>query len=63
MKKIPLLTATIIEEPPKIFTGYINEVKGCVSQGSSIKEVKKDLLQIYWIKRSVEEKIKKEKID
>lgn len=58
MKKVPLLTATIIEEPPKIFTGYINEVKGCISQGDSIEEVKRDLLYIYWIKRSVEEKLK-----
>jgi hypothetical protein len=58
MKKVSLLTATIIEEPPKIFTGYINEVKGCVAQGESIEKVKEDLLHVYWIKRSVEEKLK-----
>jgi len=62
---VPLLTATIEKydcpiDKDRLYSGWINEVKGCIAQGNSIEEVKEDLLKVYWIKRAVENKREKD---
>jgi predicted RNase H-like HicB family nuclease len=60
-ENVVLLTATIVppdEECPE-YSGWINEEAGLIAQGETIEDVKKSLLDLYWIKKSVEHKEKK----
>ena len=49
------LSATI-EKHGRIFIGWLDDIKGITAQGSSIKEVKSDLIYLYQIKKEVEKK-------
>jgi len=55
-----LLTATI--NPPyksdPEYCGWVNEVKGCIAQEQTLEKCKESLLKLYWIKKSVEHKLK-----
>lgn len=63
--KIPLLTATIIppDEGCPDYSGWVNEEPGLVAQGETIEDVKKSLLDLYWIKKEFQfkQKIKNDK--
>jgi len=55
-----LLTATI-NSPCKTdpeYCGWINEVKGCIAQQPTLEKCKESLLELYWVKKSVEHKNK-----
>ena len=55
-----LLTATI-NSPCKTdpeYCGWINEVKGCIAQQPTLEKCKEALLELYWVKKSVEHKNK-----
>jgi predicted RNase H-like HicB family nuclease len=58
---VQLLTATVIppDEACPEYSGWVNEVPGLVAQGKTLEDVKESLLDLYWIKRSVEHNEKK----
>jgi predicted RNase H-like HicB family nuclease len=47
------LSATIYKTG-NIYTGWLDDIKGVISQGSSIEEVKDNLLKLLQIKKEVE---------
>lgn len=49
------LSATI-EKNGDIYTGWLDDIKGVIAQGSSIEEVKSELIYLYQIKKDVEKK-------
>lgn len=55
-ENVVLLTATIVppDEDCPDYSGWVNEEAGLIAQGETLEDVKKSLLRLYWIKKSIE---------
>lgn len=54
------LSATIYKTG-RIYTGWLDDIKGIITQGNSIEEVKTELLELLQIKTEVENRLRAEK--